>query len=346
MTVKSLTELFPEYFLVSVFHKKVAELKGYISFYKGSQGLPFFGATRIWSYADEHDALLDSTKLAKIMTYKSLMAGYTYGGAKAVIISPQNRTDEWLSYYAALVNFFHGSFITGADVGMSEQELSILAGQSKYIMGIKSEPIPCTIHGIFAAVNVVSEKILMKPKLNNLSIAIQGLGKIGLGLLELAKEYTSTIYISDINQELVHKVSQQYPQVTVVEPERIHALPVDIFSPCALSGVLNSTTVNQLQCKAIVGSANSQLEHEEIGELLHKQGVFYAPDYIVNAGGFIAVAEEYKHEHTNNNTMQLVQQKITENLSMIIEKSIHTSQSPSSQADSYVLQKMEELHWT
>jgi leucine dehydrogenase len=333
------------YILLSSFQDESSDLKGYISFYKGSDEFPFFGATRIWSYSNEKEAIEDAKKLSKVMTYKSIMAGYKYGGAKAVIIAPKERNNKWLHAYAKIVNYFKGGFITGADAGMSEEELKILSEVSSYIIGTKSDPIPCTIHGLYTAIQVVVEKVFLKNQSEHISIAIQGMGKTGSGLLDLLKDHASTIYISDINMERMNSIAKQYKNIVVVEPDKIHTVPVDIFSPCALSGSLNAQTVPELQCKAVIGSANSQLSSDDIGEALYKRGIFYAPDYVVNAGGFMAVVEEYEQGSMSADNMTNISERISKNLSSIIEKSNKTSVSSFSVADTYVRDKMVEYKW-
>jgi valine dehydrogenase (NAD+) len=44
--------------------------------------------------------------------------------------------------------------------------------------------------------------------------------------------------------------------------------------------------------KVICGGANNQLERPGIAKLLADSGIVYAPDYLVNSGGVIQVADE------------------------------------------------------
>jgi len=78
----------------------------------------------------------------------------------------------------------------------------------------------------------------------------------------------------------------------VVAPEEICSQRADVFAPCALGGVLNAKTLDGLASKIVCGAANNQLAGLEIGEQLHESGVLYAPDFLVNAGGLIAVSAE------------------------------------------------------
>ena len=87
---------------------------------------------------------------------------------------------------------------------------------------------------------------------------------------------------------LLELVKGQY-----VKPEDIYDMEADIFSPCALGSVLNDKTIPQIKCEIIAGGANNQLENEEKhGNDLMDKGILYAPDYVVNAGGLINVANE------------------------------------------------------
>ena len=42
----------------------------------------------------------------------------------------------------------------------------------------------------------------------------------------------------------------------------------------------------------VCGAANNQLAHPGVEKLLEERGILYAPDYCVNAGGLIQVADE------------------------------------------------------
>ena len=65
-----------------------------------------------------------------------------------------------------------------------------------------------------------------------------------------------------------------------------------MYAPCALGGALDDEVVATLSAKIVCGAANNQLAHEGIEKTLQDRGILYAPDYMVNAGGLIQVADE------------------------------------------------------
>ena len=100
------------------------------------------------------------------------------------------------------------------------------------------------------------------------------------------------MYVPDINENLVQEAVSKFG-VKPVSIDEILKLNVDILSPCALGAVLNDQTIPQLNCKVVAGGANNVLENAKIhGALLKKNDILYAPDYVINAGGLINVANE------------------------------------------------------
>jgi leucine dehydrogenase len=67
----------------------------------------------------------------------------------------------------------------------------------------------------------------------------------------------------------------------------------DVLAPCALGAVFSAATVPLLRCRVIAGAANNQLETIADGDALAARNIVYAPDFVVNAGGIINIAEEF-----------------------------------------------------
>lgn len=326
---------------------KPTNLSVYIALHKNDSMHPYFGATRIWQYPNVEDAVQDSLKLSRIMTYKSVMAGYKYGGAKAIILRDSNNPfrSDWISVYADIINELRGLFITGADVGMTIEELQQLAGQSSYIMGIKTDPVAYTIDGLIAAIRVGCKHVFSDERLYDRTMAIQGLGKIGFGLLEKLANELKDIYVTDINIAMLEKMQQQFPHIHVVNQHEIYSVPVDIFSPCALSNILNEETAPQLQCKMIIGSANSQLSSDAIADSLFNKGIYYLPDYIVNAGGLMAVVNEYELVDSQDEKIKNIPQVISKNVDLIMTKSKEHSISPLLVSNTMAEDRMKQFGW-
>lgn len=287
-------------------HRKVvfltnneSELEGFIAVHRKNESSPSFGATRLWHYASSLDGLRDALRLSRIMSYKAALAGIPYGGAKGVIVAPERLTSmnrrALLLSYTKEVNALHGDFITGTDVGISQEDLKLMRSASPFFVGSNSDVAKYVALGICFCIETCFS-FLDGSDLAGKRFAIQGLGKVGAALLGLVYPEADMIYASDADNSVAEEIRNRFPKVLVVEPSEIHKQRVDVFAPCALSGVLNSRNIVELQCRLIAGGANSQLQNETIGDSLYQLDILYAPDYVVNVGGLIAVHDEYEHK--------------------------------------------------
>jgi leucine dehydrogenase len=295
--LKTLPE-FDNHFLVVNLHDKKAKLDSYIAIHKKNGLLPSFGATRILEYSTKKDAIRDALKLARLMSYKSAMANLPYGGAKAVIIKPKGKfsREKLFEAYARGLNELEGKFVTGTDVGLCVSDLKYMKKYTKYLVGYLANPEKATALGVVKSLDVALDYVYKNNDYSKHSFAIQGVGKVGFEILKiLINGGAKNIYIADIDKNRIKEIVNMYPFIKVVDINIIHKQNVDVYSPCALSGVLNKETMKELKCKIIVGSANNQLENISICEELYKKGIVYCPDYVVNSGGLISVINEYKH---------------------------------------------------
>jgi len=325
---ESLSEFDNHNSVVFVYDEKT-KLRGYIAFHKGGFYIPSFGATRFLNYRNGTDAVRDALRLSKLMSYKNALAGLSYGGAKAVLIEPKGKYSKnaLLKEYARHIEKLGGSFITGTDVGITLKELKLMMTKTKNMVGVVNNPEKATALGVVYSMEAAAKNIKNKKSIVGMSFAIQGVGKVGKEILSIIYKRASKIYISDINTKTLRKVKKQFPRVAVLSPEKIHKQNVDIFCPCALSNVLNSESINQIRAKAVIGSANNQLKSIEIGETLHRLGILYCPDYVVNAGGLIAVADEYEHKKPNKARLNKKLQGIGKRVEKILSLS-KTSKKP------------------
>lgn len=291
-------EEFDNHKLIRPIKKSGSNLVGFIAIHRENPKMPSFGATRVWNYDSEVDALKDALRLSKLMSYKAALAGLPCGGAKGVIMKPgffQSRK-KLLYSYAEEVNSLGGKFITGTDVGLQQKDLLLLREKSPYIVGLHVDATKFTGLGIFYSIEVALEEVFRSKSLSERTFAIQGLGKVGGELLSLIYTDAKKIFVSEIDKKLLAKMKKKFPKIEIVSGDHIYEQKVDVFCPCALSHSLNSESIDKLQCKAIIGGANNQLENETIGEKLFAKGILYAPDYVVNAGGLITVVDEFEHE--------------------------------------------------
>ena len=275
-------------------HNPEQNLKAIIAIHDASLGSAM-GATRLWPYASEADALRDVLRLSRGMTYKAACANIPVGGGKAVIIAdPQAKSSELLRAYGRFVNSLNGRFITGQDVNLSPSDVREICQETKYVVGVLEKsggPASITAHGVLFGIKAAVEFGLQK-RLDELKIAIQGLGNVGSNLCKLLHEKGATLFVTDINPERTAEMKRLYG-ATVVDPDEIYSLDVDVFSPCALGATLNDLTIPLLKASIVAGAANNQLENEQLhSKLLKSKGILYCPDYVINAGGLINVYNE------------------------------------------------------
>ncbi len=293
-------------------------LLGFIAIHRKRGNHPSLGATRLWTYTSEQDALRDALRLARLMSYKSAGVDLPYGGAKAVLMSSPlalaNR-EAIFTLYAKAVNDLGGTFVTGTDLGVTDKDLEIMAVNTPYVIGRGVNAGYFTALGIFYAMQVCLEHVYGDGTIAGRSFAIQGLGKTGFQIVELLVKHGATnITVTDIDPLQLAKAKAEYPFLKMVSPEQIYSEPVDLFSPCAAFHALNTKTVPFLRCRAVAGSANNQLESLEIVHQLDRRGILYAPDYLVNSGGLLSVVDQYQHVTHNSDRiikkLQNMQQKL------------------------------------
>ncbi|MEB3278719.1 MAG: tryptophan dehydrogenase ScyB [Lyngbya sp.] len=254
------------------------------------------GATRLWPYESEVAALTDALRLSRGMTYKAACANIPMGGGKAVIIAkPEQKTCELLQAYGRFIDRLNGRFITGQDINLTPQDVRQINRQTQYVVGTQEKsggPAPVTAIGVLLGMKAAAKYRFGSDSLDGLKVAVQGLGNVGQHLCDWLHKNGVKLFVSDINQAKVSKVARLYG-ATAVEPEQIYGLDVDIFAPCAMGAILNSQTIPMIKAPIIAGSANNQLEDEQLhGEMLTAKDILYCPDYVINAGGLINVYHE------------------------------------------------------
>jgi leucine dehydrogenase len=326
--LESLPE-FDAHALVSFADEPSTGLRSVIAVHRANKSVPSFGATRFWHYASEEEGVRDALRLSRGMSYKAALAGLPCGGAKGVIFAPHEVREEaeaeratLIEAYAERVNLLGGRFITGTDVGIRQSDLALMKEKSQYIVGFNDNSTAFTALGILNSVKAALKEAFGSAEISGRTFAIQGLGKIGGALLaDLAEAGAARIFVCDIDPARVEEMTKKYPQALAVAPEDIAKQEADIFSPCALSGAITEENAPQLAFKAVVGGANNQLASDAAGDILFDRGIVYAPDYVANAGGLIAVFDEYQNKEYNRARVEQAVAHIPETLGKIFSAS-------------------------
>lgn len=264
---------------------------------------PALGGTRMWPYATEAEALNDVLRLSRGMTYKSSLAGLDLGGGKAVIIGDARtqKTEAMFRRFGRFVESLNGRYITAEDVGMSTNEMVNIRKETSYVAGLPEEmggsgdPSPVTAYGVYMGMKAAAKSAYGNDGLAGRKVAVQGAGNVGHGLVGHLVKEGANVFLTDIHAEKLAAIKVEFPSITVVEPEAIYDLDVDIYSPCALGATVNDDTLARLKCSVIAGAANNQLANEQLhGKAVMDKGILYAPDFLINAGGIINCAWERK----------------------------------------------------
>lgn len=274
-------------------------LRAIIAIYSTTLG-PALGGTRFYPYPGEEAALDDVLALAKAMTYKAACAGLDLGGGKAVIIGDPatDKSEPLLRAYGRFVQSLGGRYHTACDVGTYVEDMDVVARECRYVTGRSpayggaGDSGVLTAYGVFQGMRAAAQHVWGAPTLAGHRVGVSGVGKVGRHLVEHLIADGAAVVVSDVRPAAVDRVRAAYPQVHVVAPERLPAEPIDVFAPCALGGALDDGTVAALRARIVCGGANNQLAHPGIEKVLADRGVLYAPDYVVNAGGLIQVADE------------------------------------------------------
>jgi leucine dehydrogenase len=280
-------------------YDKDAGLRAIIAIHDTTLG-PSLGGTRMWPYKTEDEALHDVLRLSRGMTYKAAAAGLNLGGGKAVIIGdPQSQKSEMLfRAFGRFVEGLAGRYITAEDVGTEVRDMEWVRMETQWVTGISEalggsgDPSPVTARGVYHGVKAAVEEVFGSPSLRGKKVAIQGAGHVGYFLAEFLIQEKAKVFITDIRPDKAERAVQQLG-VTAVEPDKIFDVEADVFAPCALGAIINDETIPRLKCKVIAGGANNQLQDEKRhGQILKEKNIVYAPDYVINAGGLINVANE------------------------------------------------------
>ena len=263
---------------------------------------PSLGGCRMWGYADARQALRDALRLSRAMTYKSAVADLPIGGGKGVImtapgtvLSSSHRTAALLDF-ADTVESLQGRYITAEDVGTSSRDMRVIAQRTKHVAGLprgqggSGDPSPYTALGVEAAIRACCERVFASSSLKERTVAVIGLGHVGLRVAKRCAKAGARLVVSDIDEHKRRFADELDARWTT--PTQALELEVDVVVPCALGGVLNERTVPRLRCQIVAGAANNQLANESIADLIAARQILWAPDFVANAGGLINISEE------------------------------------------------------
>lgn len=279
-------------------HDPTSGLKAIIAIHDTTLG-PALGGTRLLPYENEDDALTDVLRLSRGMTYKAACAGLSLGGGKAVIIAdPKQKTEQMFRSFGRFVQSLGGRYITAEDMNTNVTNMDHIRLETKFVTGVSAglggsgDPSIMTARGTFFGMQAALKHRLGKNDFNGIKVSIQGVGAVGKHLCKLLHDKGAKLFVTDIDDKKLKEIHALFGATIITEKE-LFGLDADIYAPCARGATLNINTIPHLKVKIIAGCANNQLEDEEKhAKMLMDMKVLYTPDYVINAGGLINVANE------------------------------------------------------
>jgi valine dehydrogenase (NAD+) len=265
---------------------------------------PALGGTRFHPYASTADAVADVLELSRGMSYKAALAGLDLGGGKAVIIGDPAtlKSEALLRAYGRFVQSLGGRYRTACDVGTYPADMDHVARECSYVTGRTvadggaGDSSVLTAYGVFRGMQAAAEAAWGEgATLEGRRVGVSGVGKVGRHLVGHLRESGAEVVVTDVWAPAVDRVRGEHPGVEVVaSTEELVAGRLDVYAPCALGHALTDEVAEVLSATVVCGAANNQLAHPGVEKTLADRGVTYAPDYCVNAGGLIQVADELR----------------------------------------------------
>jgi valine dehydrogenase (NAD+) len=284
------------------FRDDTTGLLGYVAIHSTALG-PALGGTRFRRYADEADALADVLRLARAMSYKNALAGLPHGGGKAVIIGDPltDKTPELLRAYGRFLESLGGRYVTACDAGTSVADMDVIDETCHWVTGRSPARGGCgdssvlTAYGLFEGMRAAAQVRWGSASLAGRRVGIRGVGKVGSHLVGHLLQDGAEVMVTDVDPTAVARVLADHPGVEALpDGDALVATPLDVLAPCSLGAELDDAVAAALSAQIVCGAANNQLAHPGVADTLAARGILYVPDFLVNSGGVIQVADELR----------------------------------------------------
>jgi leucine dehydrogenase len=279
---------------------KATQLRAIVAIHDSRLG-PALGGCRFIQYDTDEAALVDALRLARGMTYKAALAGLAHGGGKSVIVRPRGSFDRVALFraFGKFIDDLGGHYITAEDSGTGLEDMEVIRTATKNVTGVdvshggSGDPSPFTALGVRRGIEACVKHRLGRESLEGIHVAVQGVGHVGYHLCKELHAAGAKLSVADIDPLKTERAERDFG-ATIVALDQIFGVDCDVIAPCALGSALNDQTISRLKAKVVAGAANNQLAEPRHGDDLHARGIAYAPDYAINAGGLVNVAQEVK----------------------------------------------------
>lgn len=285
-------------------------LRAFVAIHSTARG-PALGGCRMVAYPDGAAAYRDALRLSQAMSYKNALAGLPHGGGKAVIWADPTRdkSPELLRAMGSFIASAQGRYITAGDVGISVADLDVIGETNPWTTGRSPERGGAgdsgilTAFGVWQGMRAAAEYRWGSPSLTGRTIGVIGAGKVGRRLaVHLITSEDAHVIVTDPSTDAIDALRAELDGVgadsleIVDSTAEVLARPLDVLSPNALGGILTHDLAADpaFTPEIVCGGANNQLAGGDptIAGALADRGLLYAPDYLVNCGGVVQVADE------------------------------------------------------
>jgi leucine dehydrogenase len=278
-----------------VYHFTDIDFSAFIAIHNTRLG-PALGGCRIKPYESDGQALQDVLLLAKGMTLKNSLAGLDYGGGK-MVVNATDPTRDRMHLVGEAVETLKGRYLTADDVGTTIDDMKIAAQRTRYVAtlgkdALPGDPSPWTALGVFHCILAAVTYRNMPNDDTSLKIWVQGLGKVGWGLIERLANSGPPFFDLHVSDLIPDRVAAACTKFCATEYTPDMATEIQVYAPCAMGQVIRVDNIDDIRFPIICGCANNQLEIDEVAQILHDRGFLYCPDFLVNAGGVISAASE------------------------------------------------------
>ena len=295
-------------------HDKASGLKAIIAIHDSRLG-PALGGCRFLPYDTDEQAVIDALRLARGMTYKAAITGLAHGGGKSVLIRPKQHFDRVAMFraFGKFVDDLGGHYITAEDSGTGLEDMDVMRTVTRHVTGVgpqyggSGDPSPFTALGVRRGIEACVKFLLKKDSLQGVHVAVQGVGHVGYHLCKELHASGATISVADVDPLKSERAQREFG-AKIVPLDDIFSIECDVVAPCALGSAMNDVSIPKIRAKIVAGAANNQLAEPRHGDDLHARGILYAPDYAINAGGLVNVAQEvlgYDAAKSREKTMQI-----------------------------------------
>lgn len=189
--------------------------------------------------------------------------------------------------------------MTAGDVGMTIHDMDVIGEVSRWTTGRSTEHGGVgdsgilTAFGIFQGLRACAAFVWGSSDLDGRRVGVARVGKVGGRLIGHLVGAGALVTAVDPSPSAREAVIDTYRTVRFVESiDELLDRELDVVSPNALGGFLTPDRAASMRAAFVCGGANNQLTEPEVGDLQAQRGIVYVPDFMVNCGGVIQVAEE------------------------------------------------------